>query len=413
MKLSKRVVDALTYERKSGAQYAWDDELAGFGVRVYPTGRKAYVVSYRHEGRQRFFTIGRVGPMTFHEARVRALETLAAVGRGHDPGGERMAYREAPTMADLADRFIREHAKPRRKPSTAAAYDQLLQAYVLPRFGRRKVADITRADIAGLHAELHKVPYQANRSLAVLSKAFNLCEVWGWRPDGSNPCRHIQRYREDKRERFLSGEEMTRLAEAISEAERLQTECPAAIAAIRLLAVTGCRSSEIKKLRWSEVDFERRCLRLGDSKTGRRTVYLNTTALEVLAGIKKVPGNPYVIVGARSGKHLIGLSRPWFRIRERAGLPDVRLHDLRHSFASVAAASGLSLPMIGKLLGHTQPVTTQRYAHLAADPMLKASEMVGATIDAAMRGLPKAEVVPFARRDQAASEAESLGLFRQ
>jgi integrase len=134
------------------------------------------------------------------------------------------------------------------------------------------------------------------------------------------------------------------------------------------LAVTGCRSSEIKKLRWSEVDFERRCLRLGDSKTGRRTVYLNTTALKVLAGIKKVPGNPYVIVGARSGKHLIGLSRPWFRIRERAGLPDVRLHDLRHSFASVAAASGLSLPMIGKLLGHTQPVTTQRYAHLAADP---------------------------------------------
>jgi integrase len=399
VKLGKRVVDALTYERKSGAQYAWDDDLAGFGVRVYPTGRKSYVVTYRHDGRQRFFTLGRVGPMTFHEARIRALEVLAAVGRGGDPGGERMAYREAPTMGHLADRFIREHAKPRRKPSTARAYEQLLQAYVLPRFGKRKVADITRADVAGLHAELHHVPYQANRSLAVLSKAFNLCEVWGWRPDGSNPCRHIQRYREEKRERFLSGEEMTRFAEAISEAERQQTECPAAIAAIRLLAVTGCRSAEIKKLRWSEVDFERRCLRLGDSKTGRRTVYLNTTALEVLAGIERVLGNPYVIVGAKPGAHLVGLSRPWFRIRERAGLSDVRLHDLRHSFASVAAASGLSLPMIGKLLGHTQPVTTQRYAHLAADPMLKASELVGATIDAAMRGRPKAEVVPFGRRD--------------
>jgi integrase len=345
VKLSKRVVDALTYDRKSGAQYAWDDELAGFGVRVYPTGRKAYVVTYRTEGRQRFLTIGRVGPMTCHEARTRALEVLASVGRGHDPAGERIAYREAPTVADMAERFLREHARPRRKASTAYAYEQLLRTYVLPRFGRRKVADVTRADVAGLHAELSHVPYQANRSLAVLSKAFNLCEVWGWRPDGSNPCRHIQRYREEKRERFLSGEEMTRLADAISEAERQQTECPAAIAAIRLLALTGCRSSEIKKLRWSEVDFERRCLRLSDSKTGRRTVYLNTSALEVLAGIERLPGNPYVIVGAKPGAHLIGLSRPWFRIRKRAGLEDVRLHDLRHSFASVAAASGLSLPM--------------------------------------------------------------------
>ena len=396
MKLTKRTVDALTYDRKSGGQYAWDDDLAGFGVRVYPTGRKSFVVGYRADGRQRFHTLGRFGEMTVHEARTRALEVLASVRRGDDPSGERIAYQQSPTMKDLAERYMREHARPRKKPLGVENDARVWRKHVLPRLGKKKVADVTRADVFQLHSEMGmKTPIQANRSIAVLSKAFNLCEIWGWRPDGSNPVRHVPRFKENKRERYLSEGELLRLAESLKEVERLQLEEPAAIAAIRLILLTGCRSGEIKGLKWSEVDFQRRCLRLADSKTGRKTIYLSSGALQVLADIERVEGNPFVIVGAKEGGHFRGLSRPWFRIRKRAGLDDVRLHDLRHTYASVGAGIGLSLPMIGNLLGHTVPATTQRYAHLAAHPMLEAAERIGASLDAAMSGAPKGELVEF------------------
>jgi integrase len=397
VRLSQRSVDALTYTRKSGAQCHWDSDLSGFGVRVYPSGRKSYVVAYRTAGRQRFMTLGKVGVLTPSDARGMALEILAAVAKGGDPAGDRQAYRAAPSMEDLRDRYMKEHARVHKKPMSVGNDERMWRLHVIPKLGKRKVADVTRAEVARLHASMAHIPGQANRMLALLSKAFRLAELWEWRPGGSNPCKHLPRYPEKKRERFLSSEEFTRLSEVLQQAEQERTENDASIAAIRLLMLTGCRCGEIKKLRWSEVDLERRCLRLADSKTGRRTVYLNTSALEVLAGIERVEGNPYVIVGAKPGAHLVGLSRSWYRIRAKAGLEDLRLHDLRHSFASVAAASGLSLPMIGKLLGHSQPITTARYAHLAADPMLKASELVGETIGAAMRGRPKAEVVPISR----------------
>lgn len=400
MKLTKRVLDELSYDRKSGGQYAWDDDLAGFGVRIYPSDRKVFVITYRtRDGHQRFYTLGRYGEMTLHEARTQAMESLAATRRGEDPGGERQAYRRAPTMADLAERYMRDHARPRKKPRGAESDERMWRLHVLPRFKKRKVAEITRADIFGLHAEMASMRYQANRVLALLSKAFNLCEIWGWRPDGSNPCRHVSRYREERRERFLSSEELMRLADALTEVERLRCEEPSAIAAIRLLILTGCRSGEITKLRWQEVDFERRCLRLADTKTGRRPVYLNSAALQVLAGIEPEHDNPYVIVGAKSGSHLFGLTRPWFRIRKRAGLEDVRLHDLRHTYASVGAGIGLSLPILGKLLGHTVAATTERYAHLAADPVREASERVGSELTAAMGGIAGgAEVRQFVRK---------------
>jgi len=396
MKLTKRTVDALTYDRKSGGKYAWDDDLAGFGVRVYPTGRKSFVVGYRADGRQRFLTVGRVGELTMHEARTKAMEVLASVRRGSDPSGDRIAYQQSPTMKDLSERYMREHARPRKKPSGAKNDERVWANHILPSLGRKKVADVTRADVFQIHAQMgEKTPIQANRTLAVLSKAFNLCEIWGWRPDGSNPVRHVPRFKENKRERYLSEGELLRLAESLKEVERLQLEEPAAIAAIRLILLTGCRSGEIKGLKWSEVDFQRRCLRLADSKTGRKTIYLSSGALQVLADIERVEGNPFVIVGAKEGGHFRGLSRPWFRIRKRAGLDDVRLHDLRHTYASVGAGIGLSLPMIGNLLGHTVPATTQRYAHLAAHPMLEAAERIGASLDAAMSGAPKGELVEF------------------
>jgi integrase len=344
---------------------------------------------------ERFYTLGRVGEMTVQQARTRALEVLAAARRGEDPSGERLASFQSPTLADLAERFLREHARVKKKPSSVETDERIWKIHILPDLGRLKVVDVTRADVSRLHARMARTPYQANRVLAVLSKAFNLAEVWGWRVGGSNPCRHLERYREERRERFLSGDELSGLSAVLTQAEQAKWESPFAIAALRLLILTGCRVGEIVKLRWSEVDFDRRCLRLADSKTGKKTIYLNAPALEILADLERAPTNPYVVQGDRSDGHLVGLTRVWFRLRRRAGLDDVRLHDLRHTFASFGAGTGLSLPILGKLLGHTQAVTTQRYAHLAAAPMQEAAERIGATLGAALAGRPKAEVIPF------------------
>ncbi len=387
MKLTKRVIDQATYHGRVGtAHYLWDDQIAGFGVRLYPSGRKSFFLAYRAKGRQRFHTLGRFGELTLQEARTLALEQLARIRRGQDPSGERLAYWDAPTTADLADRYMREHALLKKKPSSARDDERSWQLHVLPRFAKYKVVDVTRADVSGLHAELAKTPYLANRVLALLSKAFNLAEVWGWRSDGTNPCRHVTRFREQRRERYLSQEELARLASALAEVERERSESPAVVAAIRLLILTGCRVREILDLHWKEVDFDRKALRLRDSKTGSKTVFLSSPALQVLAAIEHESTSVYVIPGAKPDRPLSTLTRPWFRIRRRAGLDDLRLHDLRHSYASVGAGAGLSLPMIGKLLGHHHSATTERYAHLAAHPVRKAAELVGSTLEAVMNG---------------------------
>jgi integrase len=225
----------------------------------------------------------------------------------------------------------------------------------------------------------------------------NLAEVWSFRPDGSNPCRHVKRFPEKKRERFLTSAELARLGDALAAAEKSLTESVATISAIRLLILTGCRLSEVLTLKWAFVDFENARLQLPESKTGEKTVYLCAPALEVLNALG--PGEPdtWVLPGLRAGTHFKSLHGPWRRIRATAGLGDVRLHDLRHSFASVGAGAGLSLPIIGRMLGHTQAATTQRYAHLAADPVRQATEQVGATIAAAMSG-SNAEVVELSRK---------------
>jgi integrase len=405
MNLTKRVIDEAAYDRRSGAKYLWDDDLTGFGLRVYPSGRKVFVVTYRAHGRQRFQTLGRFGELTVQQARDLAREVLVEVRRGGDPAGERLARREAPTVADLAERYMDEHARPTKKAGSVVNDALLWRKHVLPALGRRRVEDVTRDEVARLHRAMAARPYSANRMLALLSKAFNLAEVWGWRPEGKNPCRHVKRFRERKRERYLSGEETAALAASLDEAAAAGSEVPEAIAAIRLLLFTGCRVGEILGLRWAEVDFERRCLFLADSKTGSKVVHLNSPALEVLAGIEREEGNPFVIRGKLPGTHLVNLKDPWRRLRRAAGLETLRLHDLRHSFASVAAGAGFSLPVIGKLLGHTEAATTQRYAHLADDPLRRAAERIGSEIAAAMRGAAGGEVLQFEERQQPARQA--------
>ena len=393
-KLTKRIVDAARPE-PAGDVFLWDDALPGFGLRVKPSGTKTYLVQYRNDGgRTRRLAIGRHGVIATEQAREKARAVLVDVTKGADPSAERQARRAAPTVAALCDRFLDEYGVERKKPRSLTEDRQNIDRFIRPALGTMKVQAVTRGDVLKLHHGLKATPYQANRMRACLSKMLNLAELWGLRPDGSNPCRHVKPYAEMKRERFLSAAELARLGDTLAEADRTATEPAPVIAALRLLILTGCRLSEVLTVRWEHVDFESRCLRLPDSKTGAKVVHLNAPALEVLSRLPRVDGNPYVIVGRAEEARLNDLERPWRRIRARAGLECVRLHDLRHSFASVAAGLGEGLPMIGKLLGHTQAATTHRYAHLASDPVKAATEKVGAALAGMMTG-HRAEVVPM------------------
>ena len=388
-RISKRTVDAA----KPAAidTYVWDDELSGFGLKVTPAGRKVYLIQYRlggRKGRTRRVTIGHSGPVTPDQARVEAKRLLGQVAAGQDPAATRQEGKDRPLLGALLDQFLADHADAKLKKSTAGEYRRLARLYVSPGLRRKFVADVTRADIARLHLAMKDKPYQGNRTLALLSKFFNWAEQYGYRADGSNPCRHIGKYREQRHERFLSSQELARLGEALAAAERLGKTSPFVIGAIRLLALTGARLSEILTLRWQDVDFDGASLRLPNSKTGKKSIYLNPPALQVLSSLQRGADNPYVIQGERAGAHLVNLQKPWRRIRKAAGLDDVRIHDLRHSFASVAAASGQSLYIIGSLLGHSQPQTTSRYAHLSADPLRAANDAVGERIGSAMK-LPR------------------------
>jgi integrase len=322
--------------------------------------------------------------VTADEARAEARQLLAAVDRGADPSQARRDRRGAPSLAEVCGRFLEEYVDKRCKAATRRDYRRVLERYVIPSLGALKAADVQRRHVAELHRQMGRIPYQANRALKVLSKLFNLAEVWGVRPDGSNPCRHVQRYREEQRERFLSEEEIQRLGAVLDQAEREGTQPRAAIAALRLLMFTGCRLGEIQTLRWDDVQADH--LALPDSKTGAKRVILGQAAIDELARIPHLKNNPFVITGRKSGAHLADLQHPWRRLRAKANLEEVRIHDLRHSFASSAVGLGETLPMIGKLLGYTQVQTTARYAHLAADPVKSAANRISAEIARAMDG---------------------------
>ena len=379
IKITKRMVDQL---KADGADtFHWDADLPGFGVRVRGSGRKYYVVQYRADGRVRRITLGRHGAVPTETARRRAMAAISEAKGGGDPAAARDERRKAVTMKQLGKRFLEEYVPNHCKPSTAYEYGRSVKFFIDPRIGRRKVRDIKRSDIAELHHELRETPYQANRTLGVLSKMFSQAEVWGLRRDGSNPCLHVKRYKEEKRERFLNAEEFSRLGQVLDEILHDGSETRSAVVAFRLLMLTGCRLSEIQKLRWEHVDLEAAELRLPDSKTGGRAVPLAPSAVRLLESLPRDGDNPWVIAGKKPDSHLTDLQHPWRRIRARADLKDVRIHDLRHSFASRALALGEGLPMIGKLLGHTQVQTTARYAHLARDTVKASAARIGDSIE--------------------------------
>jgi len=376
-KLTKKIVEATLPQDKD--LILWDSEISGFMCKVTPAGRKSYFLYYRtQEKRQRRPKIGDHGVLTSEQARSIAQQWLLQISQGKDPSLEKQEVRVIPTMKELADQYMREHA-PRKKLSSQKEDKRLWDQYILPAFGSLKVTTLDRSDIAKFHHSLQHLSTTANRVLSLLSKAFNLAELWGYRSNHSNPCLHVKKYSENKRERFLSQDEISRLMNALDEEEK-DNPHPWPLYAIRLLLLTGCRLNEILTLKWEEVDFANQCLRLRDSKTGKKPVYLSSAAIDLLKAIPREVGNPFVICGGKEGKHLINLQKPWRRIRAKIGLNDVRIHDLRHTFASIAASNGLSLPIIGALLGHKQTQTTARYAHLIGQSLIEASEKIGGKI---------------------------------
>ena len=379
--LSKRVVDRLAVDDKDGV--FWDRELPGFGLRVYPSGAKVYIVQTRCAGRSKRVTVGRHGDVSPYQARKEAARIIARIKAGETPIP--VAPKADPTMSELAERYQREYVAMRCRPATVAHYGIMLAKHIVPALGELKVAEVERKHILALHYALRDKPTVANRTLDMLVKMFNLAEAWELRPLGKNPCRFVRRYKvHAQHERFLTPEELGRLGRVLdaAPAERLASRHGAA--AIRLLVLTGCRRNEILGLRWEDVDFDAGELRLRDTKTGARVVPLTPPAAEVLEDLPRVAGNPWVFPSRKRGTHQRNINYAWARIRKSAGLDGVRLHDLRHSFASRALAMGESLSMIGKLLGHTQVQTTARYAHLARESVkastAKVAESIGASI---------------------------------
>jgi integrase len=405
--ITKRLLDNL--KARQGEYFVWDGSLSGFGLRVQSTGAISYVVKYRAgSGRSaptRRLTLAKAGTITPDEARTLAKKTLGSVAHGADPAAQRAADKRASTLAEVAEQFLTEHVEAKRAGSSAVSYRDLLERLAIPDLGKRKADKITSAEIQRLHSKHSRSPYQANRLLRVLSSLFSFAAKAHVVPVGFNPCRGIEHFPEEGRERYLTTLELAQIGEAIREAEtiglpytvdatkpeakhapkegnRRTVIGPHAAAALRLLIFTGARLREILHLKWEHVDFERGLLLLPTSKTGKKTIVLNAPALAVLNSVQR--SSDYAIAGNAADQPRSDLKKPWKAVSARAGLTGVRIHDLRHTHASVGAGAGLGLPIIGKLLGHTQSATTQRYAHLDNDPLKKASEHIGSRLAAAM-----------------------------
>ncbi len=404
IRISKRTIDALPDSDR--AVIAYDDHLAGFGVRLAPSGSISWFVEYRPGAGGRRVAKKRhtFGSREFtpEQARQAAKELLASIALGQDPAAARKTERESETFREFAQRYLRDEAKAKLKPGTVVNYEIAVRKHANPLIGSMKLRNISTADISKIHAKVGLThPMTANRVMECISSIYRYAAICNVVPFGHNPTNGIRAFREQRRERFLSSDELARLGAAIREAETVgipydvdmskpnSKHAPKpenrfvkidvyAAAALRLLILTGARLREILHLKWEYVDLQRGLLLLPDSKTGRKSIILNGPAMAIISDLPRQ--GDYVIASSDDNCPKADLKKPWATVSKRAGLVGVRIHDLRHTHASIGAGEGLSLPIIGKLLGHTQSSTTQRYAHLSIDPLKQASERIGQSL---------------------------------
>lgn len=407
-RITKRVVDSL---KPSESEYTiWDDALTGFGVRVRPSGARSYVVVYRAgAGRKapvRKVTLGAVGKLTPDTARILAQKTMGDVAHGKDPARDRADAREGLTVKELVERFLTDHVDEKLGDKTARRYRYLLEEWVIPELGSEKADALTRVAIGKLHSRKKSTAVSANRMLGVVSSMYSFAQRQSLVPDNFNPAGKIVKFKEEKLERFLTSDELGRLGDALRQAEttglpwdldetkpvskhisghsRVTVHGKFSVAAVRLLIFTGCRLQEILGCKWEYLDIERGVLFLPRSKMGKRTVILNGPALSILASLPRL--GPYILPGDDPDAPISNITRLWKSVLRCAGITSLRRHDLRHTFASFGVGGNMALPIVGKLLGHIDSGSTDRYAHLANDPLRRASQRIAGTISKAMGG---------------------------
>jgi len=376
MKTDKWVRDLPIPERRNKVHYT--HEIPGFGVCVTDKGAKSFVINYRVKGggRERRYFFAQFPAWTMTAARQKAKELRRYIEEGGDPKADLEGQRAAPTMMDLCERAMKEHFE-RKSPDYAVDAQRIIDKYILPALQHHKVTEVTFSDTSALH---HKVSeaggkYRANRTLSALSKMMSLSIKWGMRTD--NPCSHVERNLEEKRERFLSSDELSRLMKVLAEFE----DRPAANA-FMLLLLTGARSGEVLGAKWEQFDLNTGVWTKPASTTKQRKLHrvpLSPQALELVRAMHVSRTSDYLFPG-RWSSHAVDLKYRWNEVRKRARLDDFRLHDLRHSYASILASRGLSLSIIGGLLGHSDVKTTHRYAHLLDDTLRAATATAGAVI---------------------------------
>jgi integrase len=389
-KINQQTVKALTAP-EAGSRIVWDSELKGFGVRVTAGGAITYVLDYRVHRRQRRYKIGRHPEWSAEAARRKAAELKPRIADGYDPLEEKQKASGEPTVAELAAEYLERHAIPNKRPGSLRNDREMIDGIIKPKLGRLRLAAVGRRDLEALAASLKATPYRANRCLALLSHMFTKANEWKWAT--ANPARGIRRYQEDRRERWLSAEEMRAFTAAL---DSYGAANPSAANALRLLLLTGAREGEVLKADWTQFDLDRGVWTKPSAHTKeKKTEYvpLNDQALEMLRTMKPEGATGPLFPG-RDGTARVTLKRPWKQVCRLAGLcevttrqgkrrkvtrykPTLRVHDLRHNFASYLVSSGASLPIVGKLLGHTQTATTERYAHLADAPLRDAANVFG------------------------------------
>ncbi|CAN7594178.1 tyrosine-type recombinase/integrase [Rhizobium sp. LjRoot254] len=393
IKLTKKSIDQINPPTTD--TFYWDRDLKGFGLKAYKSGRKTFILQARLNGNSKRFTIGAYGqPWSPDQAREIVLQMLADVAKGVDPVAKKTKS-EIATVSELAEHYLKD-AMGHKKISTCDVENGLIKRHILPLLAKRKVAELTKNDLErflqnvadGKTAVDEKTRRYgraivkggkgtANRTMALLSSMFTYAIGRGVRTD--NPAKGIKLFRLKKHDRYLNAEELERLGGALRQVEDAG-QSPFAVAAIRFLLLSGCRCGEALTLQWSWIDFDHNIAKLPDSKTGQKVLLLGSGAIDLLKTLAKVAGSPLVFSSAAGGTTPISIQKVWRKVRETAGLDGLRLHDLRHNFASTAVSSGQSLYIVGKLLGHSQSQTTQRYAHLAPDPVRQAADDVSAEI---------------------------------